>query len=49
MGRTAWDRAYINALNPNAQYFSENRMLREAFWRKQWNVKNIQRHRIIFH
>lgn len=48
MGRTAWDKAYINALNPNAQYFSENRMLREAFWQTQWNMKNIQRHRIIF-
>lgn len=48
MGRTAWDRAYINALNPSAVYFSENRMLRDAFWHKQWSLNEAQRHRIVF-
>ena len=48
MGRTAWDKAYLKALNPTAQYFFENRMLREAFWKKRWELGQAQRHRIIF-
>ena len=48
MGRTAWDRAYINALNPAAQYFYGSEMLRDAFWQKRWNIGQARRHRIIF-
>jgi glycosyltransferase involved in cell wall biosynthesis len=48
MGRTAWDRAYIRALNPSAQYFHGGELLREAFWHEQWNIGRARRHRIIF-
>lgn len=48
MGRTAWDRAYISALNPSAQYFHGGEMMRAAFWNDRWNIGGIRRHRIIF-
>jgi glycosyltransferase involved in cell wall biosynthesis len=48
MGRTEWDRAYIRACNPSAHYFHGGELLREAFWQKQWDVKRVKRHRVIF-
>ena len=48
MGRTAWDRAYVRALNPSAQYFHGGELLREAFWQERWNIGRARRHRIIF-
>jgi glycosyltransferase involved in cell wall biosynthesis len=48
MGRTAWDRAYISALNPTAQYFPGGELLREAFWQRRWNIRGARRHRIVF-
>jgi len=48
MGRTAWDRAYVKALNPSAAYYHEGRLLREAFWHKTWNIDKATRYRIIF-
>ncbi|OPY83123.1 MAG: GDP-mannose-dependent alpha-(1-2)-phosphatidylinositol mannosyltransferase [Smithella sp. PtaU1.Bin162] len=48
MGRTEWDRAYVYAHNPRANYFIENRMIREAFWQQRWDLERMQRHRIIF-
>jgi len=48
MGRTAWDRAYIRALNPSAQYFHGGELLREAFWHERWKIQRARRHRIIF-
>ena len=48
MGRTAWDRAYIRAVNPSAQYFHGGELLREAFWQERWSIGRIRRHRVIF-
>lgn len=48
MGRTSWDKAYIQMLNPKAKYYYEGRILRDAFWNKHWDVNKIKRHRIIF-
>ena len=48
MGRTAWDRAYIRALNPSAQYFHGGELLRDAFWRKRWNIGRARKRRIVF-
>ncbi|NQU05950.1 MAG: glycosyltransferase family 4 protein [Calditrichaeota bacterium] len=48
MGRTAWDRAQVRALNPSAHYCYEGRLLREAFWQKRWELGRAKRHRIIF-
>jgi glycosyltransferase involved in cell wall biosynthesis len=48
MGRTAWDRAYIRALNPSARYYHGGELLREAFWQDRWNIGEARRHRIVF-
>jgi len=48
MGRTAWDRAYVHALNPSVQYFHGGELLREAFWHKRWSIEGARRHRIVF-
>jgi glycosyltransferase involved in cell wall biosynthesis len=48
MGRTAWDQAYIRALNPSARYFSGGELLRGAFWKRKWEIGRTRRHRIIF-
>lgn len=46
LGRTSWDRAHTYAINPNAKYFSCNRILREAFYKENWNLDSIERHSI---
>lgn len=48
IGRTAWDRAYILAINSAAKYFHGGELLREAFWQKRWDLARGKRHRIIF-
>lgn len=48
MGRTAWDRAYVRALNPSAQYIHGGEILREAFWQKKWDIGKARRQRIVF-
>lgn len=46
IGRTTWDRAHAYALNPNAKYYSCNRILREPFYQKEWKLDKIERHSI---
>ncbi len=46
LGRTTWDRAHSYTLNPNAKYYSCNRVLREPFYSEKWNIENIERHSI---
>jgi glycosyltransferase involved in cell wall biosynthesis len=48
IGRTAWDQAYVKAINPNAEYYYGGELLRKPFWQKQWHLGNVTRHRIIF-
>jgi glycosyltransferase involved in cell wall biosynthesis len=48
MGRTTWDKAYIEALNPFAHYFHAGELLRQPFLQKCWDIKRVKRHRIIF-
>lgn len=48
IGRTAWDRAYIQALNPQAKYIHGGELLREAFWQRRWDLDRVQRYRIVF-
>lgn len=48
MGRTTWDRAYIQAGNPSAKYFYGGELLRDAFWGKRWDIAEVKRHRVIF-
>lgn len=46
MGRTTWDRAHTYMLNPNAKYYSCSRVLRDPFYKTDWNINNIERHSI---
>lgn len=46
LGRTTWDRAHSYAINPAAKYYSCNRVLRQPFYEKDWDIKNIERHSI---
>ena len=46
LGRTTWDRAHTYSINPYAKYFSVNRVLREPFYHKDWDISNIERHSI---
>lgn len=46
LGRTTWDRAHTYAINPKAQYFSCNRVLRAPFYEKKWEMEKIERHSI---
>lgn len=44
VGRTLWDRAQANKLNPGAQYHHCPRMLRAPFYRRAWRVEACERH-----
>ncbi len=44
IGRTTWDRAHAYRLNPNAKYFTCNRILREPFYRYEWSLNDIEKH-----
>lgn len=46
LGRTTWDRAHTYAINPNAKYFSCNRVLRDSFYVTNWDIEKIERHSI---
>lgn len=46
LGRTTWDRAHTYAINPKAKYFTCNRVLRDAFYQKRWNIDTMERHSI---
>ena len=46
LGRTTWDRAHSYAINPNAKYYSCNRVLRKPFYESAWNIDEIERHSI---
>ena len=46
LGRTTWDRAHTYAINPKAKYYACNRVLREPFYQKHWNIDTMERHSI---
>ena len=46
LGRTTWDRAHTYAINPQAKYFSCNRVLREPFYKTKWDIDKMERHSI---
>lgn len=46
VGRTEWDKACIQEINPQAKYFKCNEMLRASFYEQQWDIDNCQRHSI---
>ena len=46
IGRTDWDRACVQQVNPKAVYHFCNETLREAFYEGQWEPENCKKHRI---
>lgn len=48
IGRTDWDRAHVQAMNPNARYYHVDEPLRKPFMDTAWDIRHIQRHRIMF-
>lgn len=46
MGRTCWDRACTELINPAAQYHLCNETLRETFYQGQWRYEGCRKHRI---
>ena len=45
-GRTTWDYACTNQINPDIRYFHSGEMLRPVFYEHKWNPKKIQLHSI---
>lgn len=46
IGRTCWDRACTDALNPDAKYHFCNETLREEFYDGKWSYDGCRKHRI---
>lgn len=46
IGRTDWDLANVKALNHKSNYFFCNENLRDVFYKNNWNLENIIRHKI---
>ena len=46
IGRTAWDKACMEKINPRAQYHFCNETLRDPFYEGQWQYGSCQKHRI---
>jgi len=46
IGRTDWDRACCQAINPELQYHFCNETLRETFYQGQWRYDQCQRHQV---
>lgn len=41
-GRTAWDRAAVKEINPDARYYEMNETLRSEFYEAQWQRENCE-------
>lgn len=48
MGRTLWDRAHLDTVNPHARYFHVPELLRSSFYGASWDISRCRKHRIIF-
>jgi len=46
IGRTLWDRAHLRRLNPEAFYFHCHEMVRDFFFKREWNISAAQKHTI---
>jgi glycosyltransferase involved in cell wall biosynthesis len=44
IGRTAFDRACVEQINPSLRYHFCNEMLRDGFWRRRWELASCTRH-----
>lgn len=46
IGRTTWDYANTKAIKNNENYYKINEILRDTFYKKEWNVSNIEKYSI---
>jgi len=46
IGRTTWDKACSEQINPEATYYHCNETLREEFYNHQWSIDNCERHSV---
>ena len=46
IGRTSWDRAVAEQINPRARYFTVPETLRSAFYTNHWSYAGCQKHSI---
>lgn len=46
IGRTTWDKACSNQINPQAKYHFCNETLREEFYKHQWDVNDCEKYSI---
>ena len=46
IGRTTWDYANVNAVNPGIKYHHCDESLRDPFYNNEWDIAKIQRHSI---
>ncbi|MGJ7920807.1 glycosyltransferase family 4 protein [Neobacillus sp. LXY-4] len=46
IGRTDWDKACTEQINPNVNYLFCNETLRNYFYQHKWNIDNCERHSI---
>lgn len=46
MGRTDWDRACCEEINPNVKYHYVQEMMREEFYEGQWSYDDCEKHSI---
>ena len=48
IGRTNWDRSQLKALNPKALYFHGEELLRNSFYKAEWDIQSCKRESIFF-
>lgn len=48
IGRTDWDKANVEIINPEVTYHFNNEMLRDNFYHAEWNFNSCQKHSIFF-
>lgn len=46
VGRTDWDKACMNKINPSIQYHFCNELLRPVFYEKKWNINTCEKYSI---
>lgn len=46
IGRTTWDRAITNQINPKAEYHFCNETLRGEFYKHQWSINNCEKYSV---
>lgn len=46
IGRTDWDKAVTGLINPEVEYHFNNEMLRDSFYKNQWDIDKCERYSI---